>query len=214
MTEHVNGYAGLLQYVTAHVRQSRAPFLIGIAGTPASGKSTLARRLVADYQSMGLSARFCPMDGFHLTNAQLDGAGMRSVKGRRDTFDSLAFAAAVESLGTGTAYWWPKYCRRRHEPVPEGIHIDGTEAVYVIEGNYLLTDEEPWCTAAERYNLRVFVDARDDVLRRRLLRRHLRGGSPVHVALNKITNTDIPNARAIRTGRIYEDIQISGASRA
>ena len=162
---------------------------------------------------MGQSARFCPMDGFHMTNAQLDKAGLRRVKGRCDTFDSLGFTAAVERLGTGIAYWWPIYCRRRHEPVPEGTRIDGTEAVYVIEGNYILADEEPWRTAAERFGLRIFVDARDDILRKRLLRRHLRGGRSMNVALEKIADSDMPNARAIRNGRIFEDIQFSGASR-
>ena len=72
MSETVRTYDALFQKVAARTKGAGVPCLIGIAGPPATGKSTLAERLVADLNVAGTEACFCPMDGFHLTNAQLD----------------------------------------------------------------------------------------------------------------------------------------------
>lgn len=206
MPERITSYRRFLTNILARLDQAKPPFKIGIAGTPATGKSTLAERLVSSLSSMNHTSRLCPMDGFHLRNSQLDARGLRRFKGRCDTFDSSAFAEAVKRLGTGISFWWPSYSRQLHEPVPEGIRIEGTEDVYVIEGNYVLADSEPWRTSAEQFDLRVFVDAPNRILRHRLLRRHTRGGCSRSEAFEKISRTDMLNASVIRTKRLAEDI--------
>jgi pantothenate kinase len=206
MAERLTEYGRLLDTVTARVRVADGPLLIGIAGPPATGKSTLAERLVADLESAGFAARYCPMDGFHLTNAQLDAAGLRAAKGRIDTFDAVGFAVAVARLKTGETFWWPRYSRHSHDPVPEGTQINGSEAAFVIEGNYLFTDRTPWRGACRNWDLRVFVDTPDETLRSRLIDRHKRSGRSKRDARDKIETTDMPNAEAIRDGRCPEDI--------
>lgn len=206
MSETVRSYDTLIRRVMARINRAGAPFLIAIAGPPATGKSTLAERLVADLNAKGTESRFCPMDGFHLTNTQLDEGGLRDRKGRIDTFDGEAFASAVRRLKTGTPFWWPVYSRQRHDPVPEGTRICGDETAYIIEGNYVLTDAEPWRSAGSELDLRIFVDTPDDVLRPRLLERHRKSGRSTLEALEKIDRTDMPNARTIRNERQSEDI--------
>lgn len=206
MTETIRAYGALFQNIAAQISSVDAPFLIGIAGPPATGKSTLAERLVADLEAAGVDARFCPMDGFHLTNAQLDQCDLRDVKGRIDTFDADAFASSVRRLKGGEAFWWPIYSRQKHEPITEGTHISGSESAYVVEGNYVLTKDERWCAAGKQFDLRIFIDAPDEVLRDRLLERHRRSGRSVRDALEKIGRTDMPNAQIIRNGRMTEDI--------
>ena len=204
-------YDELLIDIKRRIGTAPPPQLLGIAGPPATGKSTLAERLVTDLTSAGLSAALCPMDGFHLSNAQLASIGLTQAKGRIDTFDSRAFTEAVSWLTIGSAFWWPLYCRQRHEPVAEGTRIEGTEAVYIIEGNYVLADAEPWRTAAQMLNLRIFVDTLDTVLRERLLQRHQQGGRSEQEALQKIDHTDLPNAHKIRAERLEVDIIFSMA---
>lgn len=212
MPERLIGYDRLFDHISARLQDAQPPLLIGITGPPASGKSTLAERLVDDLDAAGHDARFCPMDGFHQTNAKLDAAGLRSVKGRIDTFDGAAFAAAVAGLKTGAPFWWPLYSRQSHDPMPEGTYIDGAEAVYVIEGNYLLADAEPWRQAAAALDLRIFVDSSDTILHERLLQRHGRGGRSEKEAQDKIERTDMPNVRTIRAGRPDADILFTEAA--
>lgn len=146
------------------------------------------------------------MDGFHLTNAQLDAQDLREAKGRIDTFDAEAFVAAVQRLTARDSFWWPVYSRQRHDPIPEGTSISGAEVVYVIEGNYVLSEAEPWRAAGDAFNLRIFVDAPDETLRQRLLNRHQKSGRAQSEALEKIDRTDMPNAQTIRNERQVEDI--------
>ena len=206
MPETIRTYDALMQIVSPQIKSVGAPFLIGIAGPPATGKSTLAGRLVTDLNTAGTKACFCPMDGFHLTNAQLDERGLRDAKGRIDTFDAEAFVTSVLRLRERTSFWWPVYSRQRHDPIPEGTSVSGTETAYVIEGNYVLAELEPWRVAGDEFDLRIFVDAPDEVLRQRLLNRHPKSGRSPSEALQKIGRTDIPNAQIIRNGRLNEDI--------
>ena len=209
MTEAVDDYAKLWDTLALNVANNEAPFLLGIAGAPASGKSTLAERLVADFNETGIDACYCPMDGFHLKNAVLHALGLRSVKGRIDTFDAELFARSVKQLKDGIAFWWPLYSRQRHEPVAEGTRISGTEKVYVIEGNYVLDRDEPWQATARDYNLRIFVDAPDAILHRRLLDRHKLSGRTMQEASKKINQNDMLNAEKIRQRRQDVDILYS-----
>ena len=206
-------YADLLDHVLARVRTATAhPYLLGVTGPPAAGKSTLAQRLVDDLsQAHGLAARYCPMDGFHRPDAQLDTLGLRGVKGRIDTFDAEAFLAAMQRLTAQDAFWWPAYSRTRHEPVVKGVRITGRDDVCVIEGNYLLCDAPVWRDVARLFGLRVFIDAPDEVLRARLLARHRAGGRDPGEARAKIARTDLPNAQRIRAAKSAAEVVIDDA---
>ncbi len=206
MARRTNDYAMLLETTRDRLQGETPPLLIGIAGPPATGKSTLAGRLASDLNAAGLNACVCPLDGFHMTNAQLDAAGLREVKGRIDTFDGTAFARAVPRLKDGAPFWWPQYSRQRHDPIPKGTRITGKEAVCIVEGNYILADAEPWRSAANFFDFRIIMDASDSVLRARLFVRHIQSGRSAGVAITKIDRTDIPNAREVRAGCSYADI--------
>ncbi|MBK0296249.1 ATP-binding protein, partial [Bacillus sp. S34] len=57
--------------------------VLGVAGAPGAGKSTLARRVVVAVDAaLGAgTAVQVPMDGFHLSNAALDTLGRHDRKG-------------------------------------------------------------------------------------------------------------------------------------
>lgn len=200
----------LLSEVAARARDSVGrPYLLGIAGPPAAGKSTLAQRLADDLsQGHGLVARHCPMDGFHLPNERLDALGLREAKGRIDTFDAPGLLAAMQRLSAKTAFWWPVYSRSRHDPVADGLRINGNEDVCIVEGNYLFCDAPVWRDIGDCFHFRMFVDAPDEVLRRRLLERHRSSGRNLDEAVAKIARIDLPNARKIRAGRHIAEVVI------
>src|SRR4051812_44943442 len=68
--------------------------IVGIAGPPGAGKSSLAARLAeaAEARHGRGSAVVLPMDGFHLANEVLEALGRRQRKGAPDTFDADGFA--------------------------------------------------------------------------------------------------------------------------
>ena len=78
--------------------------ILGITGPPGAGKSTLARAVV---DAIGHGARYLPMDGFHLANAELRRLGRQDQKGAPDTFDAAGYAAVLRRLrehGRDTVY--------------------------------------------------------------------------------------------------------------
>ncbi|MXX90471.1 MAG: hypothetical protein F4213_04480 [Boseongicola sp. SB0677_bin_26] len=205
MPERLRDYASLLRVVETRLDAVQPPLVVAIAGPPATGKSTLAQRLTEDLLAAGQFAVHCPMDGFHKTNTQLAAEGLCSVKGRIDTFDGTTFAKAVARLARGDAFWWPRYSRLKHDPVPEGTRIEGSETVCIVEGNYILANDRPWSTAAAHFDLRIFKDAPDGLLRQRLTQRHERGGKGKSETSAKIARTDMPNATEIRKSASVAD---------
>src|SRR3954471_16494712 len=69
--------------------------ILGIAGPPGGGKSTVARAVVAE---LGDAARLVPMDGFHLAQAELVRLGGRDRTGAPATFDAAGYAALLQQL--------------------------------------------------------------------------------------------------------------------
>ena len=121
--------------------------LLGIAGGPGAGKTTLAERLTRELNGDGEPwVAHVPMDGFHLADVELDRLGRRNRKGAPDTFDAAGYAALLERLRgdeEGVVYA-PGFERALEQPVAGSIPVPPTARLVVTEGNYLLVDEGPW----------------------------------------------------------------------
>ena len=71
--------------ITQLLNQSTSRVVLGIVGKPGSGKSTLSKNLIESFGTA--NTVIVPMDGFHLSNLQLDNLNRRSRKGAIDTFE-------------------------------------------------------------------------------------------------------------------------------
>ncbi|MCU1536083.1 MAG: putative fructose transport system kinase, partial [Humibacillus sp.] len=172
--------------------------VLGIAGAPGAGKSTLADALVG-----AVSARegdgwvaHVPMDGFHLADVQLDRLGARARKGAPDTFDAEGYAALVRRLVEEPDSWVyaPGFERTLEQPIAAAVVVPPAARLVVTEGNYLLLDEPRWQRAREALDEVWFVTVDDALRRERLVQRHVAFGKPPQEAEAWVGATDEPNA--------------------
>ncbi|MFC4125821.1 nucleoside/nucleotide kinase family protein [Nocardia rhizosphaerae] len=189
--------------------------LLGLAGPPGAGKSTLARRLCAELTGAGRVAVVAPMDGYHLRNDVLRARNAVARKGEPDTFDAAGFVADLRLLRRsriGEPVPWPLFDRAVDEPTPAGV-IVRDEDVVLVEGNYLLlTDAQApgWAEVRPLLDACWYLDSPRAVLTERLLARHLRGGRSPEQAMVKVTDSDLRNAELVAASRGRADLVLTG----
>ena len=176
--------------------------VVGIAGPPASGKSTLAEAVVShlnrDEGGTGASAALLPMDGYHLDNALLRTRGLLARKGAPETFDSRGFCDAVHRLQTkGNEIFFPSFDRNKDIAIANSICVGPDVDVVVVEGNYLLLQSEPWVRLKDVFAVTVFLSPGLEILKGRLQARWADHGLDPQAALDRVTGNDLPNAKLV-----------------
>jgi pantothenate kinase len=154
--------------------------LLGIAGAPGAGKSTVAAA-VAD--ALGSRAVVVPMDGFHLAQSELERIGRADRKGAPDTFDAAGFVALLRRLRAGSeTVYAPEYRRDLRNPVAGAIAVAPDVPLVVVEGNYLLLDAFGFGPVAGLLDESWFIAPDDDVRLARLVARHVAFGKTPEAA--------------------------------
>lgn len=175
--------------------------LLGIAGSPGAGKTTLARLLVDRLRERhGFEAvAWAPMDGFHLADRQLARLGLLEVKGAPETFDVDGFAAALRRLRERAAgpVYLPGFERDLEQPIAAALAVPAAARLVVTEGNYLLLSSGGWPQVRELLDEVWFITGNDDERVRRLVARHVRFGKSPEAADAWVRRTDEANARLI-----------------
>jgi pantothenate kinase len=148
--------------------------IIAIVGAPGSGKSTLAEQLISRLnENVEGCAALLPMDGYHYDDRVLIERGLRARKGTPETFDVIGLVHMLDRL------------RRDEEdeiavPVFDcDLEISRAGArlipravrALIVEGNYLLLDQEPWSCLRAMFDVTVAIDEPEDILRKRLIER-------------------------------------------
>lgn len=181
------------------------PVLIGIAGKPGAGKSTLAEDLVA---RLGSAAAHVPMDGFHLADAELARLGRADRKGAPDTFDPGGYGALLARIRAGEQVWAPAFERTLEQPVAQSIFVGADVAVVVSEGNYLLLPEPAWRAVRALFTEVWFVRVADAQRVERLIARHVRFGKSPAAAREWVLRSDEHNAALVAATESAADLII------
>ncbi|KAL1968781.1 hypothetical protein VTN77DRAFT_1142 [Rasamsonia byssochlamydoides] len=208
---------------------STARLMIAISGIPGSGKTSLAGVMVdrinklyaQEHPTLPPVATFVPMDGYHLTRAQLaampDPVYAVARRGAAFTFDPDKFLRLVKVLReeltpeTQTIYA-PSFDHAVKDPVEDDIPIPPTSRVIFFEGNYLSLNKEPWSTAARLMDELWFVEVDFETARKRLIHRHVQAGIAKDEAEadKRARENDLVNGREILDHRMeVQEIIIS-----
>lgn len=182
--------------------------LIAIAGPPASGKTTVSAAVLDELTARGRSAGLVAMDGYHLDNGILDARGLRTQKGAPDTFDFGGFSATLKRLGTEDEVIVPTFDRNRDLSLGASAVITKDMTTVLVEGNYLLLEEEPWARLQNLWRLSVLITADQKTLEDRLVARWLAHGFSAEAARARALENDIPNALRVLNGSARADLVI------
>ena len=189
----------LLQTLHALRQEKGRRILVMLAAPPGSGKSTLLSFLESLSQG---AIQVIGMDGFHRRQAYLvshyterDGKQipMVDIKGAPVTFDLELLTAAVKRVAAGETCGWPVYDRMLHNPVEDAVRVDGD--IVLLEGNYLLLDEDGWRELSGYADYTVSIGADEALLRSRLIGRRIKTGVDEAAATRFVDYSDMPNVR-------------------
>ena len=186
-------------------------YLVAIAGPPGSGKSTLAAAL-RDLLPDG-TAEVVAMDGFHYDDLILNRRGLLTRKGAPETFDFAGFEILMKRIKAGEPDVAVPVFDRAMELSRAGASVISSNVKFVlVEGNYLMLDEEPWSRLGELFDLSIFVDADRTDLEHRLLSRWREHGKSDDDARARVTSNDMPNADRVSTRRRKSDLTFGNRS--
>lgn len=189
------------------LRVTHRRVVVGVAGPPGAGKSTLAATL-ADAVGHDQAA-VVPMDGFHLANRELERLGLADRKGAPETFDAIGFVHLLERLTRANELVYaPTYSRTIHESIAGAIAVPPTTPVIIVEGNYLLLASEPWRRIRPLLALAIYLETADDVRIAGLIERQRAGGRDEAAARAWVMRSDEANARIVAATRGDADLVV------
>lgn len=180
--------------------------VLGLAGTPGAGKSTVSDALLA---ALGSDAVLVGMDGFHLANEELVRLGRRDRKGAPDTFDVDGYIALLDRIRAGHAVYAPRFDRALEESIGSAVHVPADVPLVITEGNYLLHDAFGWDAVASRLDEVWFLDIEAHLRRERLVARRLSHDHPYDEAVAWVREVDERNAAVVERGRHRADLVVT-----
>ncbi len=153
-------------------QSARVPFIIGLAGSVAVGKSTTSRILRAllarwpDHPAVDLITT----DGFLFPNAVLEARGLMKRKGFPESYDRTRLVRFLAAVKSGAAeVHAPVYSHQRYDIVPGAIQTIRQPDIVIVEGLNVLQAPPPALAeaqlfASDFFDFTIYVDADEAII--------------------------------------------------
>ncbi|CAL1383147.1 unnamed protein product [Linum trigynum] len=226
MDEIYNALAERLVPNAAVAANPNSKRIVGLAGPPGAGKSTLASEVVKRVNKLWPVkassfdsqvnppdvAVVLPMDGFHLYRKQLDAMEnpeeAHARRGAPWTFAPNLLLDCLKTLRNEGSASAPSFDHGVGDPIEDDIFINLQHKVVIVEGNYLFLEEGVWKDVQSIFDEKWFIDVDIDTAMTRVLKRHISTGKPPDVAKWRIEYNDQPNAELILKSKTNADLVI------
>ncbi len=177
-------YINLLEEIIAlYENNNNQRMIIGFAGVSGSGKSVVVELLsnLASQVNLPFAVTTVGIDAYSFTNDYLlthedDGVALKEYKGRYDTYDVEKLVRDLSAFSSGENISLPLYSRRIHDPVENVTVISTQQNLLLVEGLWLLYEENGWDEVRERLDYCYFIDSKKEDARDLTIKRHIQGG--------------------------------------
>ena len=160
----------------------KVPYIIGVAGSVAAGKSTFTRVMRALLSRWPNTPRveLVTTDGFLHSNAVLERAGLMSKKGFPESYDGAALLHFISDVKAGRrAVEAPVYSHLTYDIVPGASVVVDRPDILIVEGLNVLSagpakQERDNAFVSDFFDFSIYLDAREDDLERWYVDRFMR----------------------------------------
>ncbi len=182
---HIGAAANLHRGTSAFLGEhhTRVPFVIGVAGSVAVGKSTTARIIQNLLRSWPEHPRveLVTTDGFLLPNHELSARGILARKGFPESYDRRALLRFMTQIKAGQPkVWAPVYSHLHYDVLADHQQLVQRADVLLVEGLNVLQPPRPdrrgraGLAVSDFFDFSIYVDAKESDARRWYVDRFLR----------------------------------------
>lgn len=207
----------LLKQISSIRQEKGERIIVYLAAPPGTGKTTLSQFLELAYKELDSPYSFqsISIDGFHHKAAYLEKTAvtiegqrtyLKNIKGSPESFDLHSLKKHLSGLKKESVSEWPIYDRKLHDVSNEHIQVDAE--IVLIEGNWLLLNEDGWRDLKVTADLTLFIEAEEDMLKPRLINRKIMGGLNREAATAFYESSDRKNVIRVLEHHSEPDVKL------